>query len=311
MSIQTGTEGHYKERKYFGTTRNYTLALLNAFNNVKYWVTDSENKEKEHTVPISFGNYEKALVLEDMDENFLNNSNYNFLPRLVLNFDGLTKATDRQTNKFQKLSKRIMDPTNTFPILDVAYNSVSYDYHFTLLLQARGLNIATQITEEILVKFNPTLNLEIHEFPIFRNPTETQILISDPEFEINTEFEDTDINLINVTFNIIVRGNIYNAIEIQGPIETVKMFTHLWDVVDYKQSKLASYYKFDVSKETHKVYKETIRTFNGTQKTGPEVEIEDEQELINIREDYHKYQSIYTIPENEFLTEEELKIIKG
>ena len=287
------TEGLYKERKYFSTTRTYTLALLNAFNGINYWV-EKENDEvqKEFVIPISFGNYEKAIALQDLDTDTIKKGNFNFLPRLVLSFEGMSKAPERQTNKFQKLSKKICHPDTNKPSLDVSYNSLSYDYHFTLLLQARGLTIASQVTEEILSKFNPSLNLEIKEFPIFTEPTETQILISDPAFEIITDFETTDINIIQVTFDINVRGNIYSPIELSGPIEVVKLFTHIWDEVDYKDSKLADYYRFDINPDTNKPEKETVRIFNATKKTAEIVETLNEQELIDKRDDYNPHQYV-------------------
>lgn len=292
-----GIEGIFKDRKYFSTTRNYTLSLLNAFNNVKYWVENDDN-QKEFIIPISFGNYEKAIALEDLDMEIIKKGNFNFLPRLVLSFEGISKAPDRQTNKFQKLSKKICHPDTSLPALDVSYNSVAYDYHFTLLLQARGLTIASQVTEEILVKFNPSLNLEIKEFPIFLEPTETQILVGDPAFEILDEFSETDVNIMTVTFDITVRGNIYSPIELSGPLKVVKIFNHMWDDEDYRDSKLASYYKFDIDPISHKATKETSRHFNATQQFDEIIEDEDEQVVIDNREDYSEYQVTTDIPDN-------------
>ena len=92
------TEGKYSQVRYFNSTRNYTLALLNAFNGIKYWVDDPEILQKAFTVPISFGNYEKSIALRDLSEKDLTNLNYNFLPRLVLSFDGMSRAVERQSN---------------------------------------------------------------------------------------------------------------------------------------------------------------------------------------------------------------------
>lgn len=290
--------GKYKDKRYFSSIRNYTLALLNAFNDVKYWVDDeSKNNQKEFTVPISFGNYEKSIALADLNENDITGLNFNFLPRLVLSFEGMSKAPDRQTNKFQKISQRIYDEGKLRA--DVSYNSVAYDFHFTLLLQARGLTIASQITEEMLVKFNPTLNLMIEEFPLFDHRTETQILMADPAFEILDEFSEEDVNIMTVTFDITVRGNIYSPIGIEGPIEVVKMFTHLWDEKEYEDSKLAAYYRFDIDQTTRKVSKETLRAFDATEKTAPVVESIHEQDVIEQRPDYSKYQVELTPSEEE------------
>ena len=296
------TETEAKDRKYFSSIRNYTLSLLNAFNNIKYWVEQEGSiSQKEFIIPISFGNYEKALALEDLSEDLIKAGNYNFLPRIVLSFEGMSKAPDRQTNKFQKLATKIYDETTGKASLDVSYNSLAYDFHYSLLIQTRGLTISSQIVEEILTKFNPSLNLLIQEFPIFTSKTETQILTSDPAFEILDEFAEEEVNIIQTTFDITVRGNIYSEIEIKGPIEVVKLFTHVWDEADYESSKLASYYKFDVSPVTGEVYKETQRVFTGEIPYTSDVE-SSEETVIEKRSDYHKYQSVI-----EFDTEYETK----
>jgi len=289
------TEGIHKARKYHSTIRNYTLALLNAFNGVKYWVEqDGRDEQKEFTVPISFGNYEKAINLSDLSAEDIKKGNFNFLPRLVLSFEGMSKAADRQTNKFQKFFKRVFSPDDTSVKIDTSYNSLAYDYHFTLLLQTRGLTIASQITEEMLSFFNPSLNLEIKEFPIFPEATETQILISDPAFEIMDELDTVDINLFQVTFDLTVRGNVYSPIEISGLLETIKLFTFVWDKADTHDAKLADYYRFDISPDTGKIFQETKRSFNASRSDIENTEGE-EQTVIDNREDYkpHEVTSVY------------------
>jgi len=280
--ISQGTEGNYKDVMYFNSTRNYTLALLNAFNEVHNYV-ENETNEKSFTVPLSFGNYEKALVIEDLSEDDIKSLNFNFLPRLVLSFEGMTKVADRQTQKYQKFSKSIGGDKMNF-----AYNSLAYDFNFRLLLQARGLTSATQIVETILAKFNPTLNLEIDEFPLL-GTTETQILTSDPEFEIIDNFETTDVNVINVSFEITVRGNIYSPIGISGKMDSIGIYMNIWDKKRISDAKLAAYWNIDKDQITQRSFKATGRgSMPGRDEpiiTGPE------DQLIKERPDYHPYES--------------------
>lgn len=277
-------ETEAKDRKYFSSIRNYTLALLNSFNNVKYWVEqDINTNQKEYTIPIAFGNYEKAAKLDDVDEDTITKGNYNFLPRIVLTFEGMTKAPERQTNKFQKLSKKIYTPGQSN--LDLSYNSVAYDFTFGLLVQSRGLTITSQIVEQILIKFNPTLNLNIQEFPIYDSKTETQIKISDPEFEIMEEFDETDTNIINTTFVVEVRGNIYSPIEIQGGIEIVEFYSHVWDEQETEQAKLSAFYKYDLDNTT--AVKETERHYTGGIPYDDHVRLEDTDTMESERPDFY------------------------
>jgi len=294
--LNESVQGDFKDKRYFNSTRAYTLGLLNAFDNVKYWVDDKTNKDtqKEYTTPISFGNYEKSQVLADLTEKEIQKGNINYLPRLVLSFDGMTKNTDRQTQKYQKYTKK--NPNG----LDVSYNSVSYDFNYRLLVQARGLTITSQIVEEILPHFNPSMSLTVNEYPILEE-VNTQILISDPQYDIIEEPGKEEINIITVTFDITVRGNIYSQIGLKGPIDEVKLFTHVWDTASKDDAKIASYYKFDIDSEehgTHKAKTQHERHFDATghavtDSYGEYYDIEaPESHLIKTREDYSKYEIV-------------------
>ena len=212
---------------------------------------------------------------------------------MVLGFEGMTKAADRQTNKYQKLYKKIYLPDNPNYMLQVAYNSLAYDFSFSLLIQTRGLTQASQLTEEVLSHFNPTMNLNILECPIFTEMTETQILISDPAFEINQEFEETGdagVNIISVSFEIIIRGNVYSPISMIAPIKTIKLFTHIWDQYDYNESKLSTYYNF--TKENENDIKITERVFNGTIPWDKTTEYKNEDLVIRDRPDYKPHEKV-------------------
>jgi hypothetical protein len=80
--------------------------------------------------------------------------------------------------------------------------------------------------------------------------TLTQLEAQDPEFDILDEFENTDVNIINVTIPLNLRSNLYMPLQLSGPIEVVKLFNRLWDKKDYRDSQLASYYKFDIDTNT-------------------------------------------------------------
>ncbi len=263
------------DRKYYNTTMNYTLALLNAFDNLYYYVQEIRNDkyigDKAYKVPITFGNYEKSAILDNVQEKDITTGNFNIIPRLVLSFNTLSRVAERQTQKYQRFTKRVTHPDDNRVALDLAYNSVPYDFSFTMLLQARGMTMATQLTEQILSFFNPSMNLNIKEFPLFTEMTQTQIKIEDPEFEIIEEFEDTQVNIINVTFNLTIRGNIYSNIGYQAPIEVVEMFTHVWDDFVYQQSKLSTYYKFDI--EDGKIVNQRERHYNGTKEYNEDVKL--------------------------------------
>jgi len=237
---------------FFNSTRTNTLAILDALNGIKHYVRKEDGSAGIKTVPISFGNYEKSIAFGDIDKDTLENGNWNFVPRLVLSFNGMTRNDDRTTNKFQKISKKINYQGKD--LLNYGFNSIPMDFQFTLTLQARGLSEAFQITEQILPMFRPSYNIKIQEYPMFDEMTETQLQIQDPEFDILEEFGPEDTNMINVTFPLNLRANLYMPLQIIAPVETVELFNHLWDTQDVRESQLASYYKWNVCPVDGKIY---------------------------------------------------------
>jgi len=240
---------------FFNSSRTYTLSVLNAFSKIKHYVKKDNGDLGEEIIPIQFGNYEKSIALEDIgDKDF---SNWNIVPRMILSFEGMSKAVDRTLNKDHKLSFKVnIDGKDT---LRYSLNSVPYDFQFKLLIQSRGMNEAFQIVEQILPNFRPSLPIEVKESPLFEETTKTQLLISDPAFEILEEFEEEDINIINISFDLTLRGNLYLPISLIAPIEVVKMFYYLIDKNNIKESKLATEYNWDVS--DGKIENESIKIY--------------------------------------------------
>jgi hypothetical protein len=248
-------EQQVEEVLYFNSIRKYTLAIINSLNNVKLWVKNEDGTHTERTIPIKFGNYEKSIALEDIDEKTYLSGNFNVIPRMVLTFEGLSKDPDRMTNKFQKISRRIENPDKPgSQMLQFAYNSVPYDFQYNLVIQTRGLNQAFMIIEQILPMFRPTYPLEIQEFPLFKEKTLTQLECDDPQFEIIEDFQDTDVNIVNVTIPLNLRSNLYMPLRLQGPILEVQMYMKQWFEEDFREAKLASYFEFYVDDETGLVY---------------------------------------------------------
>ena len=323
---------------YFNSTKSYTIALLNAFNELKYFIPKRVVDENGNIVyidefirvPIKFGSYEKYSAYEDISPELLQSRNYNFLPRMVLSFEGMSRATDRQTGKYNKIQRVSLTPLEicegmvytpcnepeTFKSLhnsDViltndcdkniifSYNSSAYDFNFKLLLQTRGMTQATQLTEQILGMFNPSMNLNVFEFILFKDHTQTQVLISDPSFEINEGYEKEDLNLIDVSFDVTVRGNIYRPIKVSTKIKEMKWFMQVWDTENYQESKLATYFNFDYQDvETPQgnatvPHRELQRTFDATLPVGTgemeESVTGDEQTVMENRPDYQPPES--------------------
>lgn len=226
---------------FFNSTRTYTLSLLTIFSDIKHYVRKDDGTLGEEVIPIQFGNYEKSIALEDIKSK---DTNWNIVPRMILGFEGMNRAGDRTLNKDHKFSMKVEKDGST--VLRHSLNSIPYDFQFRLLIQARGMNEAFQIVEQILPKFRPSFPVEVKEFPLFEETTKTQVLIADPSFDIIEEMEEEDINIINISFDITLRGNLYPPINIIAPIEVIKMFYYIIDKNNKDEAKIASKFKWNV-----------------------------------------------------------------
>jgi len=188
--------------KYFHhkSIKNYTIALLDLFDDIHVIRQLDDNSIFDIKVPIQFGSKEKAFYLTNIETQNLLSGNVNILPKMVLSFDSLSKATNRNTNKLAKLNI-----SNT----SFQYNSVAYDFNYTLFIATRTFTDATVIIEQIAPLFRPDYPLKINE--IFSQKEPTTIPVSLGEFSINlpSELADDEIRIIEVEVPLTIKGNLY------------------------------------------------------------------------------------------------------
>lgn len=197
---------------HHSSVKNYTIALLDLFNDI-HLPRYSEDGERlqDIVLPISFGSREKAYQLNDVDIENLLNGNVNILPRMALEFNSLSKAMERNTNKNHKINKR---SANTSEILETEYqyNSVSYDFDFTLHIATRTFTDATIIIEQIAPMFRPDYSIKIQELDIQEEPTTIPVAIGDFDITI-PEVDETEIRIIEVSLPLVIKGNLYLPIK--------------------------------------------------------------------------------------------------
>jgi hypothetical protein len=224
------------------TIRKYTLALLETFNGIKveYPVTNTNGtpEYKYKNVPIRYSTREKLNLLDEVDEQNLLSGNYNILPRTSLALSTITRNSERQSNKFNKIA--------TTDFGEFVFNAVSYDFAYDMTIMCRGMNEASMIIEEIAARFNPNYTLLINEIPNQVKPTSVPLQILDISIEASDYDElSTDIITVNVGMNL--KGNFYRPISNMEKIKNVDMYMNFWyqsTANDYNRAKL---YKYDVT----------------------------------------------------------------
>jgi len=270
---------------YFNSTKRYTLRLLETLSTIPFFVPEKEIVEdgrklfydREFTLPLKFGIYEKCIALKDLSEETLSKSHITqYLPRAVLVFDGMDKAFDRHLNKRNVFSKSVdlrklcenygIETVNICHNTDDEYYrnrdwydykqspdcekvkfsfaSVPYNFNYRLIIQGRGLSQTMQIVETVLAKFDPSIPLRVFEYPLFDDQTLTQVIAGDPSFDFSPSYDLEDVNIVNVEIPLMVKGNLYKGIETKGHLKAIGMFMGIWDGEDKYDSKLANFFKF-------------------------------------------------------------------
>ena len=186
--------------KYYhhSSIKNYTIALLDLFNDihiVRY--DDEEGREYDFKVPIIFGSKEKAFHLDSIETQNILNGNVNVLPKIVLSFEGMSKAPMRNTNKLARLDHKKQ------------YNSVSYDFQFTMYIATRTFTDATIIIEQIAPLFRPDYSVKINEIDIQEEPTTIPVTIGDFSIVLPDTTSEDELRIIEVDVPLTIKGNLY------------------------------------------------------------------------------------------------------
>lgn len=212
---------------HFKTLNRYTSAILDLFNEIEVQSQLSNGKIYNRFVPIQYTNKEKSEVISQLSDSQIFEGNTQILPRMSLVFEGLQVAADRQTNKFLKINAEYNGKKYNFQ-----FNSVPYNFNYTVVCQARGMNEASIIMEQILSYFNPTYTMRIKEIPMSNvEPTSIVLELTDTQIE-QQMMDDYSTNIVTIRFNLTLRGNIYPAIKDQGIIKEIQLFLYNEDLLN-------------------------------------------------------------------------------
>lgn len=218
------------------TIRNYTLALLSTFNSIEtQYLSADKSTVISNLVDINFSSREKATIFDAETTKEIQRGNYNVLPRLSLVFNGMERNPNRATNKFGTINK-IIDNKQ----IQYQYNSIPYDFSYTIIGQARGMLEASMIVEQLLSYFNPTYTININEIPLQDEPTEIVIDLNGVSIE-SEEYEEFSTNIVNFSIELNVRGNIYPAIKDQGLLQSIEIYMNQQTDDEYKRSSLLEF----------------------------------------------------------------------
>ena len=204
---------------HFETLRTYTASLLALFADLEVQAKHSNNKIHVTRIPIQYSNREKSDIVNQLSYEQIFSANSQILPRAVLTFVSMAPARERAKNKFNKIFQLEVNGEKK----QFQYNSIPYNFEYQVIAQTRGMNEACQIIEQVCAHFNPSYNMKIKEVPFQSDFTSVKLDLTDTTIE-QQDIDDYSANIVTITFNLTLCGNLYPAIKDSEIIKTIQIF---------------------------------------------------------------------------------------
>lgn len=187
------------------TILKYIALIKSVFNGLTITHKDKHNRLISHTIPMFYGRSEKSLFMQAYSEDQVKKGNTHVIPCGYISLDALSKADDRMTNK-----NRITN-LNDAAHEKYSYNSVPYDFVFSIDIRCRGASDAYQIVEQVAPMFNPTVNLDVWDSLYGHKPTRVPLVLDGIDVEA-PDYDENSTNIYTVSFACTLKGWIYQPV---------------------------------------------------------------------------------------------------
>ena len=204
---------------YPRTTKAITTAILDMFNDIRVIKYDKyDNPISEKNVPITFGPVEKYHQdrIEnhyfDADNKEHNNRYYLQIPRIALVPNGITYDADRATgvNEWRYWLQQSLNLTESdLDEIISDYQPTPYNFNYTIYIKNDSMDYMSQILENILPYFNPTLMLRVKEFSFLNIERDIPVQLDGVGYDFIDDESAPDSRFVNATLNIVVKGYMY------------------------------------------------------------------------------------------------------
>ena len=212
-----GSQYYYPE-----TIRGITVALLDVFNNIQVKRRDDNGVvAKSFVLPITFGPAEKYHYLRDEDGQ--EKRYYLQLPRLAMSLTGFNYSSDRAVGVNENryfFDEDIGIENSTQFTKD--FQPTPYDLTFTLYIRTESMDDFSQVVEQILPYFNPSLHLRVKEFAGLNIERNLRVTLDGVSPEFLDVQEENSKRYINGTINLTVNAYMYRPISDAAIIKEIQ-----------------------------------------------------------------------------------------
>jgi len=172
-------------------------------------------------VPVTLAPKEKVVAELIADPSTPDKTPPNFLPRISIAWNGLSRNTERQRGQLEK--RRIIvdyeDQENPQAIMDM--QTVPYDLNFELTVWTKYMDDMAQILENILPFFNPEAPVSLYERGI-GNERQVKVVLESVAPNFVVELADPDRRVLQCNLTFKMECNFYKPqLPISKPIKRI------------------------------------------------------------------------------------------
>ena len=160
-------------------------------------------------VPIAYETKQKYDVRNTQNPDLNNQLKYKtILPRLSFKLTSWRKDPDRLTSRFNQMIEQGVD-RSTVLSMNSQRNRVPYKFTYELNAKTKNIDDMLQIVEQILIMFNPSLNVIVKDNPDLNANSAINIKLMDSQMQdiFDGSFEDEQI--LETAFSFEVDGWLY------------------------------------------------------------------------------------------------------
>lgn len=202
-------ENHF----YHKTISMYTAVFGTIFNEVSIVRSDG----KQIKVPIAYAVRQKynSRLEENPDPDATRYRRR--VPRLSYELIGWQRDSARAKNKMHRLVNR----SDTGATVSSQYHRVPYTFTFRLDAATSYIDDLMQIVEQIVVKFNPSIQVVVKDNPDLDDQSAITLTMTDSQAMTSFEGSYEESTEITATFNFTLDGYLYMPTSQASPIQTV------------------------------------------------------------------------------------------
>lgn len=205
---------------YVNTIKNINTSMLKLFQ-VPYVVqyTSAGVDQTHYDVPFQWGNIDKTHK-DRLENNYYDTSAishgdrfYMTLPRMSLKMDSLTYDPRRASGvntwrHFNTSDEGVVDLYNYL----VDYPPTPYTISYSLYIKSKSMDYLSQILENILPYFNPTVTVRVKEFSFLNLHRDIKVTMVGCTTEFDDDMGNADVKYSNATLNFTAEAWLYRPI---------------------------------------------------------------------------------------------------